>query len=153
MCAGDDLALANPARASRPSARSAAVLGQTIGLILNRSLPIGQESARPVKMVMTPRRRDALQRGRTMGCQSTVNIAATKDGKIVAAQGTFYLQPAVPGLADPSVRAACSLCPLLYHSRASVGFDVVSNRSRSRPIARRAPTSPMPRFVLDDCGL
>ena len=36
--------------------------------------------------------------GPTSGSKSTIKIGATKDGKIVAAQGTYYLQAgAFPG--------------------------------------------------------
>ncbi len=55
-------------------------------------------------MVMT---REEVMRatGPTSGSKSTVKIGATKDGKIVAAHGTFYLQAgALPGLADPRRR-------------------------------------------------
>ena len=56
--------------------------------------------------------------GPTSGSKSTVKIGAKKDGKIVAAQGTFYLQAgALPGLADPR-RGRLQLCALRHPERA-----------------------------------
>ena len=79
--------------------------------------------------------------GPTSGAKSTVKIGATKDGKIVAAQGTFCLQAgAFPG--SPIRGAAgCSFSPYDIANVHSVGFDVVSNRSKVA--AYRAPGAPI----------
>src|SRR5262249_58350955 len=71
--------------------------GKTIVYLEPLATMLAKKSGRPVKMVMT---REEVMRatGPTSGSKSTVKIGVTKDGKIVAAQGTFYLQAgAFPG--------------------------------------------------------
>ena len=71
--------------------------GKTIIYLEPLATILSKKSGRPVKMVMT---REEVMRatGPTSGSMSTVRIGATKDGKIVAAQGVFYLQAgALPG--------------------------------------------------------
>ena len=97
-------------------------------------------------MVMT---REEVMRatGPTSGSKSTVKIGATKDGKIVAAQGTFYLQAgAFPG---SPIRGAvgCSFAPYDIPHVLSVGFDVVSNRSKVA--AYRAPGAPIGAYAVE----
>src|ERR1044072_6612048 len=71
--------------------------GKTIVYLEPLATLLAKKSGRPVKRVMT---REEVMRatGPTSGSKSTVKIGATKDGKIVAAHGTFYLQAgAFPG--------------------------------------------------------
>src|SRR5436305_6480491 len=71
--------------------------GKTIVYLEPLATLLAKKTGRPVKMVMT---REEVMRatGPTSGSKSTVKIGVTKDGKIVAAQGTFYLQAgALPG--------------------------------------------------------
>ncbi len=103
---------------------------------------LAKKSGRPVKMVMT---REEVMRatGPDLGRRrATVKIGAKKDGTIVAAQGTFYLQAgALPG---SPIRGAvgCSFSPYDIPNVLSVGYDVrVQPLRRSRPIARRARRS------------
>src|SRR5205085_1594957 len=101
---------------------------------------------RPVKMVMT---REEVMRatGPTSGSKSTVKIGAKKDGTIVAAQGTFYLQAgALPG---SPIRGAvgCSFSPYDIPNVLSVGYDVLSNRSKVA--AYRAPGAPIGAFAVE----
>ena len=97
-------------------------------------------------MVMT---REEVMRatGPTSGSKSTVKIGATKDGTIVAAQGTFYLQAgAFPG--SPIRGAAgCSFTPYDIPNVLSIGFDVVSNRSKVA--AYRAPGAPIGAYAVE----
>src|SRR3989475_7520334 len=75
--------------------------GKTIVYLEPLATLLAKKSGRPVKMVMT---REEVMRatGPTSGSKSTVKIGATKDGKIVAAHGTFYLQAgALPGAPLP----------------------------------------------------
>ena len=85
--------------------------------------------------------------GPTSGSTSTVKIGAKKDGTIVAAQGTFYLQAgAFPG--SPIRGAAgCAFAPYDIPNVLSVGFDVVSNRSKVA--AYRAPGAPIGAFAVE----
>ena len=97
-------------------------------------------------MVMT---REEVMRatGPTSGSKSTVKIGAKKDGTIVAAQGTFYLQAgALPG---SPIRGAvgCSFSPYDIPNVLSVGFDVLSNRSKVA--AYRAPGAPIGAYAVE----
>jgi CO/xanthine dehydrogenase Mo-binding subunit len=90
--------------------------------------------------------------GPTSGSKSKIKIGATKDGKIVAAQGTYYLQAgAFPG---SPIRGAvgCSLAPYDIPNAHTFGYDVVSNRCKVA--AYRAPGAPIGAYgvecVLDE---
>jgi CO/xanthine dehydrogenase Mo-binding subunit len=97
-------------------------------------------------MVMT---REEVMRatGPTSGSKSTVKIGATRDGKIVAAHGIFYLQAgALPG--SPIRGAAgCSFAPYDIPHILSQGFDVCSNRSKVA--AYRAPGAPIGAYAVE----
>ena len=114
--------------------------GKTIVYLEPLATLLAKKSGRPVKMVMT---REEVMRatGPTSGSKSTVKIGVTKDGKIVAAQGTFYLQAgAFPG--SPIRGAAgCSFSPYDIPHVLSIGYDVLSNRSKVA--AYRAPGAPI----------
>jgi CO/xanthine dehydrogenase Mo-binding subunit len=120
--------------------------GKTIVYLEPLAAMLAKKSGRPVKMVMT---RDEVMRatGPTSASKSTVKIGATKDGKIVAAQGTFYLQAgAFPG---SPIRGAAGCCfsPYDIPHVLSVGFDVLSNRSKVA--AYRAPGAPIGAFAVE----
>jgi len=76
-----------------------------------------------------------------------VRIGAKKDGTIVAAQGSFYLQAgAFPG--SPIRGAAgCSFTPYDIPNIFSEGFDVCSNRSKVA--AYRAPGAPIGAYAVE----
>ena len=120
--------------------------GKTIVYLEPLATLLAKKSGRPVKMVMT---REEVMRatGPTSGSKSTVKIGAKKDGTIVAAQGTFYLQAgALPG---SPIRGAvgCSFSPYDIPNVLSVGFDVVSNRSKVA--AYRAPGAPIGAYAVE----
>lgn len=107
---------------------------------------LSRKSGRPVKMVMS---RDEVFRatGPTSGSMSTVKIGAKKDGTIVAAQGTFHIQAGcLPG---GPVRGpvGCSFAPYEIANVLSVGYDVVSNRSKVT--AYRAPGAPLGAYATE----
>jgi CO/xanthine dehydrogenase Mo-binding subunit len=78
---------------------------------------------------------------------STVKIGANKDGRIVAAEGTFYLQAG--GLPGSPIRGAtaCSFAPYDIPNVHSLGYDVVCNRSKVA--AYRAPGAPIGAFPVE----
>src|ERR1700755_417167 len=120
--------------------------GKTIVYLEPLATLLAKKSGRPVKMVMT---REEVMRatGPTSGSKSTVKIGAKKDGTIVAAQGTFYLQAgALPGA---PIRGAvgCSFSPYDIPNVLSVGYDVLSNRSKVA--AYRAPGAPIGAFAVE----
>jgi CO/xanthine dehydrogenase Mo-binding subunit len=120
--------------------------GKTIIYLEPLATLLAKKSGRPVKMVMT---REEVMRatGPTSGSMSTVKIGAKKDGRIVAAKGTFYLQAgALPG--SPIRGAtACSFAPYDIPNVHSIGYDVVSNRPKVA--AYRAPGAPIGAFPME----
>ncbi len=120
--------------------------GKTIVYLEPLATLLAKKSGRPVKMVMT---REEVMRatGPTSGSKSTVKMGATKDGTIVAAQGTFYLQAgAFPG---SPIRGAvgCSFTPYDIPNVLSIGYDVCSNRSKVA--AYRAPGAPIGAYAVE----
>src|SRR6202012_2240627 len=120
--------------------------GKTIVYLEPLAALLAKKSGRPVKMVMT---REEVMRatGPTSGSKSTVKIGAARDGRIVAAQGTYYLQAgAFPG---SPIRGAvcCSFAPYDIPNVLSVGFDVCSNRSKVA--AYRAPGAPIGAYAVE----
>lgn len=120
--------------------------GKTIVYLEPVATILSRKSGRPVKMVMT---REEVMRatGPTSGSKSTVRIGAKKDGTIVAGQGTFYLQAGcLPG--SPIRGAAgCAFAPYDIKNVHSLGYDVVSNRSKVA--AYRAPGAPIGAFAVE----
>ncbi len=125
--------------------------GKTIVYLEPVAAILSKKSGRPVKMMMT---REEVMRasGPTSASKSSVKIGATKDGKITAAKGIFYLQAgAFPG--SPIRGAAgCCLAPYDIPNAHTIGYDVVSNRSKVA--AYRAPGAPIGAYgvecVLDE---
>jgi CO/xanthine dehydrogenase Mo-binding subunit len=120
--------------------------GKTIIYLEPVATLLAKKSGRPVKMTMS---REEVFRasGPTSGSKSTVKIGATRDGRIVAGQGTFYLQAgALPG--SPIRGAAgCAFAPYDIPNVHSLGFDVVSNRSKVA--AYRAPGAPIGAYAVE----
>jgi CO/xanthine dehydrogenase Mo-binding subunit len=120
--------------------------GKTIVYLEPLATLLAKKSGRPVKMVMT---REEVMRatGPTSGSKMTVKIGATKDGRITAAHGIFYLQAgAFPG--SPIRGAAgCSFAPYDIPHVLSQGYDVCSNRSKVA--AYRAPGAPIGAYAVE----
>jgi CO/xanthine dehydrogenase Mo-binding subunit len=120
--------------------------GKTIVYLEPLATLLAKKSGRPVKMVMT---REEVMRatGPTSGSKMMVKVGATRDGKIVAAHGMFYLQAgAYPG--SPIRGAAgCSFAPYDIPHVLSQGFDVCSNRSKVA--AYRAPGAPIGAYAVE----
>jgi len=120
--------------------------GKTIVYLEPLATILSQKTGRPVKIVMS--REDTMRAtGPTSASTSTVKIGATNDGKIVAAQGTFYLQAgAFPG--SPIRGAtACAFGPYDLPNAYTLGYDVVSNRSKVA--AYRAPGAPIGSYGVE----
>jgi CO/xanthine dehydrogenase Mo-binding subunit len=120
--------------------------GKTIIYLEPVATMLAKKSGRPVKMVMT---REEVMRatGPTSGSKSTVKIGVKKDGSIVAAEGIFYLQAG--GLPGSPIRGAtaCSFAPYDIPNVHSLGYDVVSNRSKV--VAYRAPGAPIGAYPVE----
>ncbi|MBI37468.1 MAG: oxidoreductase [Alphaproteobacteria bacterium] len=120
--------------------------GKTIVYLEPLATILSKKSGRPVKMVMS---REEVMRasGPTSGSKSTVKMGIKKDGSIVAAQGTYYLQAgALPG---SPIRGAvgCAFAPYDIPNVHALGYDVVSNRSKVA--AYRAPGAPIGAFAVE----
>ena len=120
--------------------------GKTIVYLEPVATVLSKKSGRPVKMVMT---REEVMRatGPTSGSKSTVKIGATKDGRIVAGQGTFYLQAGCFPGSPIRGAAGCSFAPYDIPNVHSLGYDVVSNRSKVA--AYRAPGAPIGAYAVE----
>jgi CO/xanthine dehydrogenase Mo-binding subunit len=120
--------------------------GKTIVYLEPVALLLAKKTGRPVKMIMT-RGEVFHASGPTSGAYTKVKVGATKDGKIVAAQGTFCLQAgAFPG--SPIRGAAgCAFAPYDIPNVHSLGYDVVSNRSKVA--AYRAPGAPIGAYSME----
>jgi CO/xanthine dehydrogenase Mo-binding subunit len=120
--------------------------GKTIVYLEPVALVLAKKSGRPVKMVMS---REEVFRasGPTAGSMSKVKIGAKKDGTIVAGQGTYWLQAgAFPG--SPIRGAAgCAFGPYDIANAHTLGYDVVSNRSKVA--AYRAPGAPIGAYAVE----
>jgi len=120
--------------------------GKTIAYLEPVAAVLARKSGRPVKMVMS---REEVMRatGPTSGSKSTVKIGATKDGRIVAGKGVYYLQAgAFPG--SPIRGAAgCAFAPYDIPNVHTFGYDVVSNRSKVA--AYRAPGAPIGAYAVE----
>ena len=120
--------------------------GTTIVYLEPLAVLLAKKSGHPVKMAMS---REEVFRasGPTSGSKSTVKIGATKDGKIVAAQGIFYLQAgALPGSPIRGA-ASCAFAPYAIPNVHVAGYDVVSNRSKVA--AYRAPGAPIGAYAAE----
>jgi len=120
--------------------------GKTIVYLEPVALVLARKSGRPVKIVMN-RQEVFRASGPTSGSSSTVKIGATKDGKITAVSSSFRLQAgAFPG---SPIRGAvgCSLAPYDIANVHTIGYDVVTNRSKVA--AYRAPGAPIGAFSVE----
>ncbi len=120
--------------------------GKTIVYLEPVATILSRKSGRPVKMVMT---REEVMRasGPTSASKSKVKIGVKNSGKITAAQGIFYLQAgAFPG---SPIRGAvgCCLAPYDVPNAHTLGYDVVSNRSKVA--AYRAPGAPIGAYAVE----
>mgnify|MGYP000604076567 CR=1 FL=1 len=127
--------------------------GKTIVYLEPVALELSRKSGRPVKMMMS-REEGFRATGPTSGSKCTVKVGVTKDGRITAASGTYYLQAgAFPG---SPIRGAvgCGFAPYDLENVHVVGYDVVSNRPKVA--AYRAPGAPIGAYgvecVLDEAA-
>jgi CO/xanthine dehydrogenase Mo-binding subunit len=120
--------------------------GKTIVYLEPLATILSKKSGRPVKMMMT---REEVMRasGPTSGSKSRIKIGATKDGKITAAEGFYWLQAG--GLPGSPIRGAagCALAPYDIPNGHTLGYDVVCNRSKVA--AYRAPGAPIGAFGIE----
>jgi CO/xanthine dehydrogenase Mo-binding subunit len=120
--------------------------GKTVVYLEPVATVLARKSGLPVKLVMS--REDCFKAtGPTSGSSMRVKIGATKDGKIVAAEGEFKFQAgAFPG--SPVMNGCmCAFAPYDIPNAHTVGYDVVCNRPKSA--AYRAPGSPISAFAVE----
>jgi CO/xanthine dehydrogenase Mo-binding subunit len=120
--------------------------GKTVVYVEPVAVALARKSGHPVKITMS--REDVFKStGPTSGASMTIKIGATKDGKIVAAEGLFkYQAGAFPG--SPVMNGCmCSFAPYDIANVRTVGYDVVCNRPKAT--AYRAPGSPISAFAAE----
>ena len=120
--------------------------GKTVVYLEPVAALLAKKSGLPVRLQMS-REEVFKATGPTSGASMRVKIGATKDGKIVAADGEFrYQAGAFPG--SPVMNGClCAFAPYDIANQRSVGFDVVSNRPKTA--AYRAPGSPISAFAVE----
>lgn len=120
--------------------------GKTTVYLEPVALALSRKCGRPVKLVMS-REEVFLASGPTSGSSMDIRLAATKDGKITAADMTLrYQAGAFPG---SPVNLGCMTAFACYdvENLALIGYDVVSNRPKVA--AYRAPGAPMAAFAVE----
>ena len=120
--------------------------GKTVVYVEPVALALSRKCGRPVKVWMD--REDCFKAtGPTSGSYMKVKIGATKDGRIVAGEGSFAFQAgAFPG--SPVMNACmCAFAPYAIDNVDTVGYDVVVNRPKAA--AYRAPGSPISAFAVE----
>ena len=120
--------------------------GKTVVYLEPLALALSKKAGQAVRAVMT-REEVFKASGPTSGGAMTVKIGCTKDGKITAAEGTYYIQAgAFPG--SPVMNCCmCCFAPYAIDNQKAVGYDVVSNRPKAA--AYRAPGSPISAFGVE----
>jgi CO/xanthine dehydrogenase Mo-binding subunit len=120
--------------------------GKTTVYLEPLAAALSQRCGRPVKMVMS---REEVFRatGPTSGSRIHVKLGCTRDGRLVAADGTLYYEAgAFPG-SSVQAGAMTMFSPYeLEHVRA-VGYDVLVNKPKVA--AYRAPGAPMAAFAVE----
>jgi CO/xanthine dehydrogenase Mo-binding subunit len=120
--------------------------GKTTVYLEPVALALSRKCGRPVKIVMS-REEVFLASGPTSGASMNVKLAATKAGKITAAEVTLkYQAGAFPGSPVNLGLMTAFACYDVEHL-ALVGYDVVSNRPKVA--AYRAPGAPMAAFAVE----
>jgi CO/xanthine dehydrogenase Mo-binding subunit len=120
--------------------------GKTVTYLEPVAALLSRKAGAPVRLAMS-REEVFKASGPTSGSSMKVKIGATKDGKIVAADGLFNFQAgAFPG--SPVMNAClCCFAPYDIANARTVGYDVVSNRPKAA--AYRAPGSPISAFATE----
>jgi CO/xanthine dehydrogenase Mo-binding subunit len=120
--------------------------GKTTVYLEPVALALSRKCGRPVKLVMS-REEVFLASGPTSGSSMDVKLAATKGGKITAAEMTLRYQAGA--FAGSPVNLGCMTAFACYDVEhlALVGYDVVSNRPKVA--AYRAPGAPMAAFAVE----
>jgi CO/xanthine dehydrogenase Mo-binding subunit len=120
--------------------------GKTVCYVEPLAVLLSKKAGHPVK-IMTSREEVFKATGPTSGSSMTIKIGATKDGKIVAAQGTLkYQAGAFPG--SPVINGSlCCVAAYDIPNVRMVGYDVVSNRPKT--VAYRAPGSPISAYAVE----
>ena len=120
--------------------------GKTTVYLEPVALALSRKCGRPVKLVMS-REEVFLASGPTSGASMDIKLAATKDGKITAAEMELRYQAGA--FAGSPVNLGCMTAFACYdvENLALVGLDVVSNRPKVA--AYRAPGAPMAAFAVE----
>jgi len=120
--------------------------GKTVVYVEPVAVALAKKSGHPVKIMMS--REDVFKAsGPTSGSSMTIKIGATRDGKIVAAEGLFKYQAGAFPQSPVMNGCMCSFAPYDIPNVRVVGHDVVCNRPKA--VAYRAPGSPISAFATE----
>jgi CO/xanthine dehydrogenase Mo-binding subunit len=120
--------------------------GKTTVYLEPVALALSRKCGRPVKLVMS-REEVFVASGPTSGAVMDIRLAATKAGKITAAEMTLkYQAGAFPG-SPANLGAMTAFACYDVENLALVAYDVVSNRPKVA--AYRAPGAPMAAFAVE----
>ncbi len=135
------LGMGHLARSASPPPRSAAASAARPSSTSSRwRSRLSAKARKPVKMVMT---REEVFRasGPTSGAKMRIKIGATKDGRIVAAEGELKYQAGAFQGSPVQPGCMCAFAPYDLENVKVVGYDVVVNRPKVA--AYRAPGGPI----------
>ncbi len=120
--------------------------GKTVVYLEPVALALSKKARRPVKMVMS---REEVFRasGPTSGAHVRIKIGATKDGRLVAAEGELKYQAGAFAGSPVQPGAMCAFAPYDLENVKVVGYDVVTNRPKVA--AYRAPGGPISEFAVE----
>jgi len=120
--------------------------GKTVVYVEPVAVALSKKSGHPVKIMMS--REDVFKAtGPTSGASMTIKIGATRDGRIVAAEGIFKYQAGAFPQSPVMNGCMCSFAPYDIANVRTVGYDVVCNRPKA--VAYRAPGSPISAFATE----
>ena len=107
---------------------------------------LSKKSGRPVKITMS--RADVLQAtGPTAGSHVTIKIGVTDEGRVTAAQGTYYFEGGAYMGAPITPAAAAIFAPYNVQNALVDGYEVVTNKPSTK--AYRAPGAPIVAFATE----
>ena len=120
--------------------------GKTVVYLEPVAMLLSRQAGRPVRMAMT-RAEEFRAAGPTSGSSMRIKIGATRDGKIVAAQGEFKYQCGAFPQSPVENGCLCAFALYAIPNQHAVGYHVVSNRPKVA--AYRAPGAPIANFAAE----
>jgi CO/xanthine dehydrogenase Mo-binding subunit len=120
--------------------------GKTVVYLEPLAIALSRKACQPVKMVMS--RTEVFEAtGPTSGARVYVKMGATKDGRIVAAEGILKYQAGAFQGSPVQPGAMCAFAPYDLENVRVTGYDIVTNRPKVA--AYRAPGGPISEYGVE----